>query len=631
MIKLVKSKVLVMEKKTNTFNYFIVVLIILVVAFLRVTYAYWNVTINQTNKNAVKSVCLKVSMAKDENEISLPKAMPISDEDGLALAPYTFSIKNTCNDNASYQINLESLSNINGTEEIPEDDRLAPKYVRFKLNETTKPEDGTMLLLSNAPNVNPILKNTYESHKLMTGYLSPSETKEFELRLWLDKDADEGAILKTFASKVTITNAYLEEDKIPPTANLDLAVCEKTITATGSGQASSGKTISKYEYKLDGDDWDETTSNEPKTFTVEDYGLHKISLRVTDNTNNVSGEVIKEVEIKEPETINIKGVEIPIATCGDGLYRVEHNEAGVDENWKGTEYRYAGVNYKDNNTSYVHNYVNFNDEKWRIIGLVNVKTEDGKYEQRLKIVRTDGVSDQKDFGSYYWNNTSNNDWVQSSLKNMLNSSYYNSESGNCYTTSSTPEQCDFESGSELPKGLNETAQGMVDDGVTWNLGGTADYKTFSNGLVTNWYNYERETTVPSSHQTEWTKVNDQTNHKGVGLIYPSDYGYASHGGNQGRDFCFAKELYNWAQNDYKTNCANKDWLKPSSLMWTIAPFSGFFGYAFYVNSSGYVSNNGGYVNTSSVVWPVVYLKSNIQISDGEGTFENPYNLADSVS
>ncbi len=141
MIKLVKSKVLEMKKIIIS----IIGLIILVIAFLRVTYAYWNVTINQTNKNAVKSVCLKVSMAKDENEISLPKAMPISDEEGLALEPYTFSIKNTCNDNASFQINLESLSKISGTEEIPSNDRLAPKYVRFKLNETTKPDEGTLL------------------------------------------------------------------------------------------------------------------------------------------------------------------------------------------------------------------------------------------------------------------------------------------------------------------------------------------------------------------------------------------------------------------------------------------------------------------------------------------------------
>ncbi len=627
MVELVKSKVLEMRNKKIIIS--IIGLIILVIAFLRVTYAYWNVTINQTNKNAVKSVCLKVSMAKDENEISLPKAMPISDEEGLALEPYTFSIKNTCNDNASYQINLESLSKISGTEEIDAENRLAPKYIRFKLNEVTKPEEGTMLLLSNTEEVTPILENTYSSHKLMTGYLSPSETKDFELRLWIDKDADEGAILKTFASKVTITNAYLEEDKIPPKADLDLAVCDMTITATGKGTANTGKSISKYEYKMDDETEWKKTSNGNTTFTAKEYGYHTISLKVTDNSG-ISNEITKEVEIKKPETINIKGATIPIATCGDGLYKVEHKEEDVDTNWQETEYRFAGVDYVDNNTSYVHNYVTFNDEKWRIIGLVNVKTEDEKYEQRLKIVRTDGVGSQKDFGSYYWNNTENNDWTQSSLKNMLNSSYYNSTSGECYTTSSsTATQCDFsQSATTLPKGLNETAQGMVDDGVTWTLGGTANYNTTT---VTQFYNYERGTTVyDDSRPTEWTKNNDASEHKGVGLIYPSDYGYATNGGTSGRDYCFKKELYNWDQNDYKTNCSSNDWLKPSSsYLWTITPNSGYSYYAFSVYSAGFVSSYGYSVSVtfSYVVWPVVYLKSNIQISDGEGTFDNPYNLS----
>ena len=619
-----------MEKKINTFNYFIFVLIILVVAFLGITYAYWNVTINQENKNVVKSVCLKVSLTKDENQINLPKAVPITDVEGQSLTPYEFSIQNICEENASYQINLESLSKISGTEEISEDDRLAPKYVRFKLNE--KEKEGTMLLLSNTDVVKPILDNTYSSHKLMTGYLSPSETKEFELRLWIDEDADEGAISKTFASKVTITNAYLEEDKIPPTATLDLAVCDNLITVTGSGQANKDKTISKYEYKLDGDDWVETTSTEPKTFTVEEYGLHKVSLRVTDNTNNVSGEVIKEVEIKEPETVNIYGKNIPLVSCDpNGLYKVEHNEADVAEGWKKEEYRFAGVNYTNASTSYVHNYVNFNEEKWRIIGLVNVKTEDEKYEQRLKIVRTDGVGSQKDFGSYYWNNTSNNDWTTSSLKNMLNGIYYSSGSGDCYTDSKTATQCDFsQESTTLPKGLDGTAQGMVDDGVTWNLGGTADFQDSSNGLVTHWYNYERGTTVPSSHQTEWTKANDENNHKGVGLIYPSDYGYATNGGSKGREECFKKELSKWNKSGYKEECTNKDWLKPSSNsnnLWTITPNSGLSDRVFSVYSAGNVSYYiYSHVTRSDVVWPVVYLKSSIQISGGDGTFNTPYTL-----
>ncbi len=257
---------------------------------------------------------------------------------------------------------------------------------------------------------------------------------------------------------------------------------------------------------------------------------------------------------------------------------------------------------------------------------MNVKTEEGNYEQRLKIVRTDGVNGQTNFGSYYWD-TSTNNWTTSKLKNMLNGIYYSSGNGECYTSSSTAIQCDFsQSATTLPKGLDDTARGMVDGEVTWNLGGTANYTSSTNGLVTHFYNYERGTTVNGSHQKEWTKVNDSEYHKGVGLIYPSDYGYASHGGSKGRDFCFAKELYRWDTGDYKTNCSSNDWLKPSSsYLWTITPYSGDSYYAFPVDSRGYVNCRSVY--NSYVVWPVVYLKSNIQISGGEGTFENPYTLS----
>ncbi len=42
----------------------------------------------------------------------------------------------------------------------------------------------------------------------------------------------------------------------------------------------------------------------------------------------------------------------------------------------------------------------FNNEIWRIIGLVNVKTNNG-IEQRLKIIRNN-IEGQKDFGKYSW-------------------------------------------------------------------------------------------------------------------------------------------------------------------------------------------------------------------------------------
>ena len=56
----------------------------------------------------------------------------------------------------------------------------------------------------------------------------------------------------------------------------------------------------------------------------------------------------------------------------------------------------------DGNVRYMgknpNNYVSFNNELWRIIGVFNVKSsEDGQVEKRLKIIREESI------GDYYWN------------------------------------------------------------------------------------------------------------------------------------------------------------------------------------------------------------------------------------
>ena len=72
----------------------------------------------------------------------------------------------------------------------------------------------------------------------------------------------------------------------------------------------------------------------------------------------------------------------------------------------------------------------------------------------------------------------------------------------------------------------------------WYLGGTANYDSSSNGLASHFYKYERGTGVYSGRSTSWTGK--------VGLMYPSDYGYATSGGTTtNRASCLAKEIYNW--------------------------------------------------------------------------------------
>ena len=117
-------------------------------------------------------------------------------------------------------------------------------------------------------------------------------------------------------------------------------------------------------------------------------------------------------------------------------------------------------------------------------------------------------------------------------------SYYNGTSGCQPTviTSGSSFRCtsiDFTS-----TGLKNDSTRNAIESVVWNLGGIASFEFSSNGLASHWYGYERGTKVYSGHATTWTGK--------VGLMYPSDYGYATSGGSTtDRATCLAKEIYSW--------------------------------------------------------------------------------------
>ncbi len=450
------------KKKKNLFITLGVIGALLLV--VGITYAYWILTKQQTGENVVNTACLSMDIESESDDISLDKAYPILDSEGRKLKPYKFSVHNKCSDMATYQINLESLST------VLEANRLNPNYLKVKLNEVG--QDGIEKVLGETSPTDTTIENTYEAHKLMSGYLEANETKDFELRIWMhEKVTVENAdsMNKEFRGKITVTSTYINEDDIPPTSSLALSVCENTITATATATPYKNKSISKYEYQIDEQAWQD--GSETEEFTNQIEGEHTIKLRVTDNLGATSE--VEQTINTTPEMVEIAGKQIEVATCKNGLYKVSHNDLEeLDNDWNKTEYRYAGVNYTDGETPYVHNYVEFNNELWRIIGLVNVKVG-SNVEQRVKIVRTDGVGEQKAFGNYYWD-TSNNNWTTSKLKDMLNGIYYESGTGDCYKSSST-SQCDFNTGTDLPKGLDETARNMIDKEVTWNIGGSSTY------------------------------------------------------------------------------------------------------------------------------------------------------------
>ena len=244
----------------------------------------------------------------------------------------------------------------------------------------------------------------------------------------------------------------------------------------------------------------------------------------------------------------------------------------------------------DNNLRYVgedpNNYVSFNNELWRIVGSFANISNGTTSSKRIKLVKNGYAYTGTAFDS---NNS--NDYSTSTLKTTLNGTYYN--------------------------GLTTDAKNMIDNAV-WNLGGTPND---TSSTASQFYSAERGTTTYSGHATTWTGK--------VGLMYPSDYGYATAGGSTtSRASCLAKELYNWDSSSY-SDCKNNDYLFDSShWQWTITPYSGNSDYVFYVNANGSVNHYyADDTNSNYGVRPAVFLKSSISISGGTGTETDPYTLS----
>ncbi len=299
----------------------------------------------------------------------------------------------------------------------------------------------------------------------------------------------------------------------------------------------------------------------------------------------------------------------------------------------------------DNNLRYVGanpcNYVKVDNEIWRIIGVMNnIDDGTGKKETRIKLIRNESI------GEYSWDSSESsvnygygiNEWSQADLMKLLNpgyeservrgSLYYNNSSGNCYSSRNNgTTACDF-----TTTGIKTNLKKLVGN-TLWHTGtnGTNSYTSASNGLASHFYSYERSSNngkiCTSGDYCNDTVTRTTTWNGKIGLMYPSDYGYATGGGStSNRTSCLNKELFSWDSSSY-SDCKNNDWLyNSSSWQWTLSPRADSFDArnVFAVSSAGIVRHYSAYGQYA--VRPSVYLLSETSILGGEGTLENPYTI-----
>ena len=334
--------------------------------------------------------------------------------------------------------------------------------------------------------------------------------------------------------------------------------------------------------------------------TFDSDGIAKVSitgkgkfdgLKITNGTK----ENAEVKEITKP-TYGMKAVEYIsnlLEYDGEGLKK---------DNTPDQNIRYYGAN--------PNNYVSFNNELWRIIGV---------FGNNVKLIRNEKL------GELSWDSSEAsvnggygvNEWSQADLKNYLNTMYYGGTSVTCYggqnnQTTTCPTNT-----------IDETSKSLIDY-HTWNTGAPNYNELYNSTTKTldtvEFYKAERGNETGKictggdgcndtvKRETTWTGY--------IGLPYVTDWAYAS-----SEDDCNTKID---RSSTYK--CKNNNWMQRSTGAWYLSPSANpvdAIG-VWLVNGVGYTGYDIA-ANPFSA-FPTIYLKSNILIESGKGTSDNPYIL-----
>ena len=301
----------------------------------------------------------------------------------------------------------------------------------------------------------------------------------------------------------------------------------------------------------------------------------------------------------ESITLPLNGKEYIEKLYSNELSRIE-NGLKVD-NTPDANIRYYG--------SDPNNYVSFNNELWRIIGV---------FGNNVKLVRKDSL------GKLSWDSSESsvnsgwgvNEWSQADLQVYLNKMYYGGTSVTCYNgennqTTTCPTNR-----------LDENAKSLIDN-HTWNTG-AIESKTRTDTLA--FYKAERSTkgkgcnsgkhcTDTVTRTTEWTGY--------VALPYVTDWAYASE-----NEACETNMQAQDSSNAFI--CKNNNWMHYGSTIsdstWYLSPVASasVASYVWNVYGNGLAGNNAA--SNANAVFPTIYLKSNVLIESGTGTSSDPYIL-----
>ena len=560
-------------------------IIVVLIGVIGITFAFFSTGGIQDTANTFQSGCLNISLTSNSSSISLNNILPITDVEGLSGTSYDFTIENTCNTSANYQVNLESLNE--------QANSLGADYIKVSLSSDTN--DNVISILSDNTSVTPEVEGAYEAYNLYTGTLNADETKTYHLRLWLDYDATvEQAANKVYSSKINVIAN--PETQVVDTLEAKFNIENTTVTSTLTSNVTSASYCVTTN-NICTPTTNANISNNSYTIELEESEEEQVVCTRLNGTSKVicSEPLIPKSSITIGEILASK----TLATRIDFTTTVTTDTTGTiyyEDTSKGRTY------YFDGNPT--DNWVRFAGFYWRIIRI----NEDGSlrliYQGTSNTATGSNTQIQTSaFNSSYNNNMYVGYMYQSSQVHGLTSSSTIKGVLDTWYTNNLEDYADDLDGNAGFCGDREPSTSTSSSNGSGGTGTTTTYYGGYIRLITN-----KQPTFECENDSDlYTTSGSSDGNKAlqypIGLITADEVAYA--GGV-------------WTTNN------TSYYLYTGQAYWTMSPryFSSGSASVFVVWSGGSLTD--AHVYGTFGARPVINLKADIQFSEGTGTSSNPY-------
>ncbi len=162
-------------------------------------YAVFTSVSKSKDYNVIKVGTLNIDFGTDSsNTINLSGQYPMSDEEGLKLTPYTFTIKNTGTLTADYEVFIQDDQDMI-TQDNCSGNQLNKDYIRYKLD-TGAPANLSSIAGSN--------------YKIATGSLEPNGSATYTLYVWIREGVGNDVLSKHYHGKIVVNGVNISGDPV---------------------------------------------------------------------------------------------------------------------------------------------------------------------------------------------------------------------------------------------------------------------------------------------------------------------------------------------------------------------------------------------------------------------------------